>query len=675
MGHDETLKRIEHLRSLIQYHNRRYYQLDDPEISDLQYDQLMQELIALEKTRPDLVSTDSPTRRVGAAPLDKFEPFRHDTPMLSLANAFSEAEIRDFDGRIKRLLEQTDDIRFVVEPKMDGVAVNLIYERGLFKAGATRGDGAIGEDVTQNLRTIRALPMMITSAEKAPTDLPERMEIRGEVYIEREAFRGLNRRRLESGEPVFANPRNAAAGSLRQLDSRITAKRPLNIFCYAVGQVRGRRFTTQLNVLETLNHWGFPVNPHIREALNIDECIAYYHRMDALRPALPYEIDGIVVKVNDMALQEELGAVSRSPRWAIACKYQAVQETTVIEDILVQVGRTGVLTPVAVMTPVRVGGVLVSRATLHNQDEIDKKDIRIGDTVIVQRAGDVIPEVVKVIESKRTGTEIPFIMPLACPECGSEVVRPEGEAAHRCIGMACPAQIKERIRHFASRGAMDIEGLGEKLVAQLVDTALVHDPADLYALTPDRLTGLERMAEKSAANLMAAIERSKNPPLEKLIFALGIRHVGERTARILTDEFISLENLTAATIQNLLNIRDIGPEVAASITSFFHEPANRNVIRKLDLAGVKPLETASPLRPDTAILGKSFVFTGTLHQMTRNQARERVVSLGGIYSESLTKKTDYVVAGEAAGSKLQKARSSGIAILDEEGFLKLIGNQ
>jgi DNA ligase (NAD+) len=674
MDHDEAVKRIEHLRSLIQYHNRRYYQLDDPEISDLQYDQLMRELIALEITRPDLVTPDSPTRRVGAAPLEKFEPFRHDTPMLSLANAFSEADIRDFDGRIRRLLEQTDDIRFVVEPKMDGVAVNLVYERGVFKAGATRGDGAIGEDVTQNLRTIRALPMIISSAEHAPTDLPERIEIRGEVYIEREAFRGLNRRRLESGEPVFANPRNAAAGSLRQLDSRITAKRPLNIFCYAVGQVRGRRFTSQRNVLDTLNHWGFPVNPHIREALNIDECIAYYHRMDALRPALPYEIDGIVVKVDDMALQEELGAVSRSPRWAIACKYQAVQETTVIEDILVQVGRTGVLTPVAVMTPVRVGGVLVSRATLHNQDEIDKKDIRIGDTVIVQRAGDVIPEVVKVIESRRTGTEKPYFMPVACPECGSEVVRPEGEAAHRCIGMACPAQIKECIRHFSSRGAMDIEGLGEKLVAQLVDTALVHDPADLYALTPDRLMGLERMAERSAANLMAAIERSKNPPLEKLIFALGIRHVGERTARILADEFISLENLTAATIENLFNIRDIGPEVAASITSFFHEPANRNVIRKLDLAGVKPLETAHSPRPDTAISGKSFVFTGTLQQMTRNQARERVVSLGGIWSESLTKQTDYVVAGEAAGSKLQKARASGIAILDEEGFLKLIGN-
>jgi DNA ligase (NAD+) len=673
MDHDEAVKRIEYLRSLIQYHNRRYYQLDDPEISDLRYDQLMQELIALEEALPDLVTPDSPTRRVGASPLEKFEPFRHDTPMLSLANAFTEADIRDFDSRIKRLLGQTDAIRFVVEPKMDGVAVSLIYERGVFKAGATRGDGTIGEDVTQNLRTLQTLPLMMALGEGALADLPERMEIRGEVYIEREAFRGLNRRRLESGEPVFANPRNAAAGSLRQLDSRITAKRPLNIFCYAVGQVRGRRFVSQWEILDALRHWGFPVNPHVREAPDIDACIAYYHRIDALRPALPYDIDGVVVKVDDLALQEELGAVSRSPRWAIACKYQAVQETTVIEDILVQVGRTGVLTPVAVMTPVRVGGVLVSRATLHNQDEIDKKDVRIGDTVIVQRAGDVIPEVVKVIESKRTGTEKPFFMPVACPECGSEVVRPEGEAAHRCIGMACPAQIKERIRHFSSRGAMDIEGLGEKLVGQLVDAALVHDPADLYALTPDRLMGLERMAEKSAANLMAAIERSKNPPLEKLIFALGIRHVGERTARILADEFISLEYLAAATVENLLNIRDIGPEVAASITSFFHEPANRNVIKKLELAGVKPLEKADARRPESAISGKSFVFTGLLLQMTRNQARERVESLGGVWSESVTKRTDYVVAGEAAGSKLQKARAAGITILDEEGFLKMIG--
>jgi DNA ligase (NAD+) len=395
--------------------------------------------------------------------------------------------------------------------------------------------------------------------------------------------------------------------------------------------------------------------------------------MDALRAALPYEIDGIVIKVDDLALQEELGAVSRSPRWAIACKFQAAQETTVIEDILVQVGRTGVLTPVAILKPVRVGGVLVSRATLHNQDEIVKKDIRIGDTVLVQRAGDVIPEVVKVIESGRTGAEKTFLLPVACPECGSEVVRLEGEAAHRCIGLACPAQIRERIRHFASRGGMDIEGLGEKLVAKLVETGLIQDPADIYDLTLDRLTGLERMAEKSAANLMAAIERSKNPPLEKLIFALGIRHVGARIARILAKEFKALEKLTTTTMDDLLNIRDIGPEVAASITAFFCEPVNLNVMKKLHLAGVKPLEAQDAPRSKTAISGKSFVFTGTLLHMTRNQAREQVESLGGVWSESITKKTDFVVAGEAAGSKLQKARAAGIAILDEDGFLQLIG--
>ncbi|MBA4396085.1 MAG: DNA ligase (NAD(+)) LigA [Syntrophus sp. (in: bacteria)] len=668
-----TLQRIESLRSLIRYHNHRYYQLDDPEISDLQYDQLMQELTELERAHPDLVTPDSPTRRVGAAPLEKFIPFRHDTPMLSLANAFSEADIRDFDGRIKRLLGRTDAIRFVVEPKLDGVAVNLIYERGVFTAGSTRGDGAVGEDVTQNLRTIQALPMTMASVKEIRTNVPDRIEIRGEVYIEREAFKGLNRRRLESGEPPFANPRNAAAGSLRQLDSRITAKRPLNIFCYGIGQVQGLRLQSQREVLDTLKHWAFPVNSQIHEAMIIDDCIAYYHQMDALRATLPYEIDGIVIKVDDLALQEELGAVSRSPRWAIACKFQAVQETTVIEDILVQVGRTGVLTPVAILKPVRVGGVLVSRATLHNQDEINKKDIRIGDTVVVQRAGDVIPEVVKVIASKRSGTEKSFFMPGVCPECGSEVVRLDGEAAHRCIGLACPAQIRERIRHFASRGGMDIEGLGEKLVAQLVETRLIQDPADIYALTADRLTGLERMAEKSAANLTAAIERSKNPPLEKLIFALGIRHVGERMARILAKEFKSLVKLANAAMGDLLNIRDIGPEVAASITTFFREPANLNVINKLQLAGVKPPEAEDAPRPETAISGKSFVFTGTLLHMTRSHARELVESLGGLWSESVTKKTDFVVAGEAAGSKLQKARAAGITILDEQGFLHLIG--
>jgi DNA ligase (NAD+) len=670
---DTAFQRIENLRSLIRHHNRRYYQLDDPEISDPQYDQLMRELAELEQAHPDLITPDSPTQRVGAAPLEKFEPSQHDTPMLSLANAFSEEDIRDFDRRIRRLLGRTDAIRFVVEPKLDGVAVNLVYEQGMFKSGATRGDGAVGEDVTHNLKTIQSLPMLIASGEAITPDVPDRMEVRGEVYIEREAFKGLNRRRLESGDPAFANPRNAAAGSLRQLDSRITAKRPLNIYCYAVGQVSGRRFSSQRDVLDTLRQWGFPVNPHICEALNIDDCIAFYRRMDAIRATLPYEIDGIVIKVDDMALQEELGSVSRSPRWALACKFAATQETTMIEDIRVQIGRTGVLTPVAILKPVQVGGVLISRATLHNQDEIDKKDIRIGDTVVVQRAGDVIPEVVKVIPSKRTGAEILFLMPQLCPDCGSEIVRLKGEAAHRCIGMACPAQLRERVRHFASRGAMDIEGLGEKLVAQLVESALIQDPADIYYLTVDRLTGLQRMAEKSAANLMAAIEKSKRPPLEKLIYALGIRHVGDRMARILAKEFKSLERLSSAVEEDLLSIHDIGPEVAASITKFFREPANLNVIRKLQRAGVRPLEAKDTPRSMTAISGKSFVFTGMLAKMTRNQARERVASHGGIWSESVTKKTDYLVAGEAAGSKLRKARASGVTILDEQGFLQLIG--
>jgi DNA ligase (NAD+) len=673
MGNEAAIKKIESLRSLIRYHNRRYYQLDDPEISDLQYDQLMRELTELERAYPNLVTPDSPTQRVGAAPLEKFTSFQHDTPMLSLANAFSEADIRDFEGRIKRLLGRTQAIRFVMEPKLDGVAVNLIYERGVFMTGATRGDGTVGEDVTQNLRTIQALPIAMALVEGIPANVPDRMEIRAEVYIEREAFKGLNRRRLESGEPPFANPRNAAAGSLRQLDSRITAKRPLNIFCYAVGQVLGRRFQSQWEVLDTLKRWGFQVNPHIREALSIDDCIAYYHQMDALRATLPYEIDGIVIKVDEMDLQEELGALSRSPRWAIACKFSPLQATTVIEDIIVQVGRTGVLTPVAVMIPIQVGGVLVSRATLHNQYEIEKKDIRIGDTVMVQRAGDVIPEVVRIIESKRTGMEKPFLMPNACPDCGSQVVRLDGEAAHRCIGLACPAQIRERIRHFASRGAMDIEGLGEKLVAQLVGVSLIQDPADIFYLTAAGLMGLERMAEKSAANLTAAIERSKNPALEKLIFALGIRHVGERLARILAREFKTLDKLAATSQDDLLKVRDIGPEVAASIMRFFHEPANLNVLRKLQLAGVKPFEVTDIPRAESAISGKSLVFTGTLLQMTRSQARERVESFGGIWSESVTKKTDFVVAGEGAGSKLQKARVAGIAILDEEGFLQLIG--
>jgi len=462
MNTEAAIKRIEELRAIINYHNRRYYQLDDPEISDAEYDRLMKELMELESQFPDLDHSDSPTRRVGAAPLEKFETRNHFTPMLSLANAFSEQDIHDFDERIRRFLGTDEAVTFVVEPKLDGVAVNLIYINGVLDIGLTRGDGATGEVITQNLKTIHTIPLRMKEAPEAA--IPERIEIRGEVFMETEAFKTLNRRRTRNGEPPFANPRNAAAGSLRQLDSRITVRRPLDIFCYGIGTGTGTAFKSHWNVLQTLRRWGFRVNDRIRQAEDVNSCIQYYHHINDIRKELPYEIDGIVIKVDDLSIQDRLGTVSRSPRWAVACKFAATQETTVIEDIVFQVGRTGVLTPVALMKPVRVGGVMVSRATLHNMDEIDKKDIRIGDTVIIQRAGDVIPEVVTVVKSKRDGMERKFSKPEICPPdqggCGSKVVRLEGEVAYRCINMACPAQIKENITHFASRGGMNIEGLG-----------------------------------------------------------------------------------------------------------------------------------------------------------------------------------------------------------------------
>ena len=671
MDKSATIKRIKELRALINYHSDRYYQQDDPEISDPEYDRLMKELIELERRFPEIDVSESPTQRVGAAPLDKFSTISHLTPMLSLANAFFEQDILDFDERIRRFLGADEKITFVVEPKLDGTAVNLFYGNGAFAVGSTRGDGEKGEDVTQNLKTIDSIPLTMKKGKESP--VPERIEIRGEVYIEIESFKKLNKRRLKEGEQPFANPRNAAAGSLRQLDSRITARRPLEIFCYGIGLVTGKTFKRHWDVLQTLPRWGFRVNPHVKEAKNIHECIAYYHHIDKIRKELPYEIDGVVIKVDDIEIQERLGAVSRSPRWAIACKFAATQETTIIEDIRVHVGRTGALTPVAIMRPVRVGGVTVSRATLHNMDEIEKKDIRVGDTVIIQRAGDVIPEVVKVIESKRTGKEEKFIMPATCPECGSHVVRLEGEAAHRCIGLVCPAQIKEHITHFASRGGMDIEGLGDKMVAQLVDTKLMRDPADIYFLKKEKLLTLERMAEKSTNNLLAAIERSKTPPLEKFIYALGIRHVGEHMARVLAGSFITLDGLIAAAENDLLAIRDIGPEAASSITSFFSEQSNKRVIERFRKAGVKPVEKSRP--KGTRLEGKSFVFTGTMSKLTRNEAKQIVESLGASATDSVTKATDYVVAGESPGSKLEKARDSGIKIINEKEFLKLTGRE
>jgi len=667
-----AIKRIKELRDSINYHNRRYYQLDDPEISDAEYDRLMQELIDLENTFPDIDVPESPSHHVGAAPLAKFASVSHHTPMLSLANAFSELDIVNFNERINRLLGADEKITFVVEPKLDGTAVNLIYENGAFTVGATRGDGEKGEDVTQNLKTIASIPLTMKKAREFP--IPERIEIRGEVYIGIDPFEKLNKRRLKDGEQPFANPRNAAAGSLRQLDSRISARRPLDIFCYGIGLVTGKAFKRQWDVWQTLSRWGFTVNPHVKQAKDIHECIAYYHHMDKIRAELPYEIDGVVIKVNDIEMQERLGAVSRSPRWAIACKFAATQATTKIERIEVQVGRTGVLTPVAIMKPVKVGGVTVSRATLHNMDEIEKKDIREGDTVLIQRAGDVIPEVVKVIISDERRSD-KFKMPDKCPDlgCRSKVVRLEGEKAYRCINIACPAQIKEHITHFASRGGMDIEGLGDKIVAQLVDTKLIRDPADIYFLEKEKLLTLERMAEKSANNLLAAIERSKAPPLEKFIYALGIRHVGEHMARVLASSFTTIDRLMAATEEDLLAIRDIGPEVASSITRFFSEESNRKVIEKFRKAGIKPFGKNRP--KDTRLAGRSFVFTGTLSELTRNEAREIVESLGASVTDSVTKTTDYVVVGDSPGSKIEKARASGIKIIDEKEFLKLAGRE
>ncbi|MDD4092426.1 MAG: NAD-dependent DNA ligase LigA [Smithellaceae bacterium] len=670
MDKETAHQRIFELRKTIEYHNTRYYQQDAPEISDADYDRLMKELQNMEALYPDDEMASSPTQRVGAAPLSKFAPFTHPQPMLSLANAFGADEIRDFDSRVRRLAK-ADRVDYVAEPKLDGLAVNLIYENGIFRRGATRGDGAVGEDVTQNLKTIASLPLRMKTGAFHP--VPELIEVRGEVYMEKEPFEKLNLRRAEEGEAPFANPRNAAAGSLRQLDSKITARRPLNIFLYGIGSARSAAFTSHWEIIETLAAWGFPVNPLIRQTPDIDACIAYFEEIGSIRSGLPYDIDGVVLKVNLLEIQNLLGSVSRSPRWALACKFPAQQASTVIQDIIVQVGRTGTLTPVAVMEPVNVGGVLVSRATLHNEDEILKKDIRIGDAVLIQRAGDVIPEVVSVIVSKRTGREKEFRMPGACPECGSEIVRQADEAAHRCINLSCPAQLKEHIRHFASRGAMDIEGLGEKLSAQLFDAKVITDPADLYFLTKEQLLRLDRQAEKSVENLLEAIERSRTPALDKFIFALGIRHVGERTAKLLAGHFGSLEALMSAGCEELTSIHEIGPEIAQSILEFFAESKNRTVLEKFRQAGLSPRTTAPTAL--ASLKGKSFVFTGSLASMGRNEAKAAVESLGGVVHSSVTGKTSYVVAGSDPGSKLEKAGKQNIPVIGEEEFLTMIGRQ
>jgi len=662
----ETIKkRVEKLREEIEYHNYRYYVLDKPEISDAQYDRLMRELEKLEEQYPELRSPNSPTQRVGAPPLEAFEIVRHTLPMLSLANAFDEAETKDFDKRVKKFLGTTQDIEYIAEPKLDGLAVELVYEKGHFIVGSTRGDGVNGENITRNLRTVRTIPLQLIRKE---IPVPERLEVRGEVIMQMKRFQELNRRREEAGEPLFANPRNAAAGSVRQLDSKITARRPLEIYCYGVGEVRGRIFKSHWEILQAFPKWGLRINPHIQRCRSIDDVLQYYHEMSEKRESLPYEIDGIVIKVDRLDLQTRLGEIARSPRWALAFKFQPKQETTKILDIIVQVGRTGALTPVAVMEPVKVGGVEVSRATLHNQDEIDKKDVRIGDTVIIQRAGDVIPEVVQVISSKRNGTEKKFRMPSKCPVCGAEVIKEE--AIHRCIGLDCPAQLKGRIKHFASKRAMDIEGLGTKLTDQLVEKGLVKDVADIYYIKKEQLIALERMAEKSAQNIIDAIEKSKNKPLAKFLFALGIRHVGETTAEDLASHFLRLDDFFRLLEEDLMEVEGIGPEVAASVHQFFKDKKNKESIERLKKAGVKVIEPK--VKEKGKLVGKTFVFTGTLKAFGRDEARNLVESLGGMTASGVSKKVDFVVIGEDPGSKFDKAKKLGIKTLTEEEFMRII---
>ena len=660
--------RIKELRTEIERHNRLYYTEDRPEISDAEYDALFRELLDLEQQFPDLASPDSPTRRVGAPPLDKFAQAPHRLPMLSLENAFNEGDIADFDDRVKRFLGLGGDeeIAYVCEPKMDGVAVELVYENGEFSLGSTRGDGFIGEDITQNLRTVRSIPLRLL------TDTPPRLlEVRGEVYLPLAPFRKLNAEREEAGEPPFANPRNAAAGSLRQLDSRITAKRPLAIFCYAPGELEGLAFSSQSEFLDTIPRVGIPANQRAERVMGVGGILDFYRRISDERENLPYEIDGVVIKVDSFALQRELGEKSRSPRWAIAWKFPPRQATTLVEDIAPQVGRTGVITPTAHLRPVEVSGVTVSRATLHNWEEMERKDIRIGDTVVIERAGDVIPAVVKVLTEKRTGTERILPIPESCPECGSEVVKIPDEVAVRCLGLSCPAQIRESIIHFASRHAMDIDGMGDKYIEQLLRLGLVKNVADLYYLKKDDFMQFERMGDKLADNLLNAIEASKRRELARFIFALGIRHVGEHTAKLLANAFGSIENLEKATEEELLSIREIGPQVARSIVTFFHNRANIEVVQRLFAAGVAP--TVEEKKIGGRFTGKTFVFTGTLTRFTRDEAKRLVESEGGHAAGSVSKKTDYVIAGAEAGSKLDKARQLGVSVLSEVEFLEMMG--
>ncbi len=662
-------KRVEQLREQIRFHNHRYYVLDDPEIPDAEYDRLLRELESLEQQHPELISSDSPTQRVGAEPLKAFGQVEHRVPMLSLGNCFSEEELEAFTRRIADRLDNSEALEYNAEPKLDGLAVSLRYEQGKLVQAATRGDGTTGEDITQNIRTIQSIPLRLIG-----DDIPPVLEVRGEVYMPKSGFDALNQRALEKGQKTFANPRNAAAGSLRQLDPKITAGRPLEIYCYGWGEVEGWALpSTHSAVLQQLRDWGLRVCPEIDIVRGAQGCLDYYQRIGEMRDALPYEIDGVVYKVNELALQKELGFVARAPRWAIAHKFPAQEEMTRLLGVDFQVGRTGALTPVARLDPVFVGGVTVSNATLHNMDEVERKDVQIGDMVIVRRAGDVIPEVVAPVTSYRPADAQPILMPHSCPSCGSEIIRPEGEAVARCSGgLYCPAQRKEAIKHFASRKAMDVDGLGDKLVEQLVDEGLIEHVDDLYTLTAGQIVGMERMAEKSAGNLIDAISHSRETTLARFIFALGIREVGEATARSLALAFGDIDPLMQADEEALQQVPDVGPVVASNIHAFFQQPHNLDVINKLITAGIRWPVVEPPEAAEQTLAGLTFVLTGTLSLMTRDEAKQKLQAMGAKVSGSVSKKTSAVVAGEKAGSKLDKAQGLGVRVMTEEELLELL---
>ncbi len=667
---EDVSERIEALRTLINYHNHRYYALDEPEISDAEYDKIFRELVDLEKMHPEFITPDSPTQRVGFAPIEKFLPFRHEVPLLSLENAMNTEEALDFDRRVLNLLGTGRSVDYVAELKMDGLAVELVYENGTLIGAGTRGDGFTGEDVSQNVKTIRSVPWRLFSRDQE-SELPAKLAVRGEVFIEKSDLEALNEERGKRGEPLFANPRNAAAGSLRQLDPSVTAGRPLRAFFYGIGTfIAGKEFATQMEMLTQLQRWGLPVNPRSQLCQGIEEAISYFEKLTEEREYLPYEIDGVVIKVNNLARQKQLGEKSRSPRWAVALKFSPHQAQTHVLNIDVNVGRTGIITPVALLNPVLVGGVTVKRATLHNIDEIERKDIRKGDAVLVHRAGDVIPEVIEVIKAKRTGKEEPFRMPQHCPACGASVVRLADEAFHRCVNRNCPAQIKGSIVHFASRDAMDINGLGDRIVARFIDEGIIRKVSDLYRLGMQDLENLPGFGSKSAQNLLAAIEGSKSTTLSRFLYALGISHVGTFVADLLARSMGSMERVRGAQSEELQQIQGIGEKVATAVMTYFSNPENSRLLNDI-LGFVKVTEvppSASPVESGFWS-AKTVVFTGALSSMTRPQAGEKVQAKGARVTDSISKKTDVVVAGADPGSKLDKARKLGVRIMNEDEFI------